>query len=487
MITSTQRAGGPVHLEGHLDEGQSRWLWLVKWLLVIPHYVVLFFLWIAFAVTTAVAFFAVLFTGRYPRSIFDYNVGVLRWSWRVAFYAYSALGTDRYPPFTLDDVPDYPARLNVDPPGELSRGLVLVKWWLLAIPHYLIVGFFLGGGWYAASSADEWGYAGPGLIGLLVLFAAVALLFTGRYPRPIFDLVLGLNRWVLRVAAYVALMTDEYPPFRLDTGGDDPDLALTSEASDETGSPPGGMAAGGGAVATAPAPPAPPQERRPGAWGAGRVVALVLGSMLLLVGTGLGMAGLGLGVAQVGLRDSDGFLASGDEHLSTQSYALVSESMEMTYDGPDALLENVLGDMRITADPDGASPLFVGVGPTDEVNAYLTGVAHDTVTDFTGSVGDPTYRHADGSAPVADPGQQDFWAATSTGTGERELTWTPENGDWTIVLMRADGQQGVAADVSVGAEVPVLGWVAGGMLGTAVLLVGAGIVLVVVALYPRRA
>ncbi|TIC88311.1 DUF4389 domain-containing protein [Nocardioides sp. GY 10113] len=480
MSTSTQRARGPVHLEGHLDEGQSRWLWLVKWLLVIPHYIVLFFLWIAFAVTTVVAFFAILFTGRYPRSIFEYNVGVLRWSWRVAFYAYSALGTDRYPPFTLQDVPEYPARLRVDPPGELSRGLVLVKWWLLAIPHYLVVAFFLGGGWYAANSVDEWGYGGPGLIGLLVFFAAVALLFTGRYPKPIFDLVLGLNRWVLRVAAYVSLMTDEYPPFRLDMGGDDPEPPLVPGEPD---SAPGATAGGGTAVATAPAPPGSPQERP--AWGAGRVVAVVLGSVLLLTGAGLGVAGLGLGFAQVGLRDSGGYLASGDEYLSTQSYALASDSMEMTYDGPDALLENILGDVRITAEADGTEPLFLGIGPTDEVDAYLAGVAHDTLTDFTGTDRDPVYRHSDGSAPAAAPGTLDIWAASTSGTGEQELTWAPESGDWTIVLMQADGQQGVAADVSVGAELPVLGWVAGGMLVTALLVLGAGIVVVVLAIAVR--
>lgn len=192
----------PVRLEGRLDPALSRWLWLVKWILLIPHYVLLVFLWLALLVLTIVAFFAILFTGRYPRGIFDFNVGVMRWGWRVSYYGYSALGTDRYPPFTLGEAPDYPARFEVAYPERLSRGLVLVKWWLLAIPHYILVGIFT-----------------RGLISILTLFAAVANLFTGRYPSGIFDFVLGLDRWVARVFAYAALMTDEYPPFRLDEGG----------------------------------------------------------------------------------------------------------------------------------------------------------------------------------------------------------------------------------------------------------------------------
>jgi Domain of unknown function (DUF4389) len=140
-----------------------------------------------------------------------------------------ALGTDRYPPFALRDVPDYPAHLEIDYPDRLSRGLVLVKWWLLAIPHYLVTNFFLGTGVYVVSQAaisDEvptiWVWRG-GLIGLLVFFAAIVLLFAGRYPQRIYDFVLGMNRWVLRVAAYAGLMTDQYPPFRLDQGGQEPD------------------------------------------------------------------------------------------------------------------------------------------------------------------------------------------------------------------------------------------------------------------------
>ena len=125
--------------------------------------------------------------------------------------------------------PDYPAHLEIAYPDRLSRGLVLVKWWLLAIPHYLVTNFFLGTGVYVVSQAatsDQtptiWVWRG-GLIGLLVFFVAIVLLFAGRYPRTIYDFVLGMDRWVLRVAAYAGLMTDQYPPFRLNQGGQEPE------------------------------------------------------------------------------------------------------------------------------------------------------------------------------------------------------------------------------------------------------------------------
>jgi hypothetical protein len=249
----------PVSVTGVLDPGVSRWQWLVKWFLTIPHLIVLFFLWIAFVVVTIIAFFAVLFTGRYPRGLFGFSVGVLRWTWRVHFYAFTGgLGTDRYPPFSLDDDPTYPARFDVEYPEQLSRGLVLVKWWLLAIPHYMVIAVFTGGnGWWIEGDGDDYGrVVWPGLLGVLTLIAAVALLFRGSHIRSLFDFIVGVNRWILRVAAYVTLMTDRYPPFRLDQGSHDPGARRSDGPGAADGAAGAGSEAGADGDAGAGTPPA---------------------------------------------------------------------------------------------------------------------------------------------------------------------------------------------------------------------------------------
>ena len=207
-----------MRLDGHLDPTTSRWLWLVKWVLVVPHVVVLAVLWLAVFVLTVVAGFAILFTGRYPRPIFDFNAGVMRWTWRVSFYAIGAFATDRYPPFSLAPDPTYPADLTIDYPDHLSRGLVLVKWWLLALPQYVIVAFFAGG-WGFGLHGSSRSAAGVGLIGVLALVAAVVLALRGRYPESIFDFVMGMNRWCYRVLGYAALMRDGIHPSGLTTAG----------------------------------------------------------------------------------------------------------------------------------------------------------------------------------------------------------------------------------------------------------------------------
>ena len=227
----------PARLDGHLQAPLSRWLWLVKWLLVIPHLFVLAFLWIAAFALTVLAGLSILVTGRYPRAIFDFVVGVIRWTWRVVFYAFSALATDVYPPFSLESDARFPADFTVDYPERLSRGLVLVKWWLLAIPQYIVVAILTGGGFgWHDHFTSSWSFiTGGGVIGLLTIAAAVVLLVTGEYPATLFDVVMGLNRWCYRVLAYVLLLRDEYPPFRFDGGGRDPGTAPIDAAADVIG------------------------------------------------------------------------------------------------------------------------------------------------------------------------------------------------------------------------------------------------------------
>ena len=441
----------PVRIEGELDPGVSRWLWLVKWALAIPHYIVLGFLWLTLLVLTVVAFFAILITGRYPRGIFDFNLGVLRWTWRVAFYSYAALGTDRYPPFTLHDVPDYPARLDVAYPERLSRGLVLVKSWLLAIPHLIVVGILLGGGSYAASRAYDraWGFGyQTGLIGVLVFFAGVALLFTTRYPRGIFDVVLGLDRWVARVAAYVLLMRDEYPPFRLDQGGAETEVPPVEGVS---------------AAELSEQDPAAAAHQR---GTAGRVVLIVVGVVVGIIAFGLLSGGCALVAVDQTQRDDDGYLMSPSADFSTSTYAIVSDRADIDADGAERALDIFLGTVRLRSESD--RNVFVGIAPAADVDRYLVGVERDVVTDFDHR--DPTYARRAGGAPAAPPGSQTFWAASATGSGEQTLDWKPDDGDWRAVVMNADATRGVSADMSIGAELDAVLWIGIGMLAAGALL-----------------
>ena len=457
------RPAYPVLLEGRLDPQLSRWLWLVKWLLAIPHFIVLFFLWVAFVVLTIVAFFAILFTGRYPRGIFDFNLGVLRWTWRVSYYSYGALGTDRYPPFTLGEAPDYPATLDVAYPERLSRGLVLVKWWLLAIPQYILVGIFVGGAGSAAGRADDWDgwhwWYNGGLIWALVLFAGIALLFMARYPRGLFDFVLGLDRWVVRVVAYAGLMTDTYPPFRLDQGGDDPAggaaVAVEAPTAPEAIPAPGQPPPATQTVAAQPA--AAPRG------GAGRVVLIVLGVIAALLSLALLAGGTALVVVDQTQRDEDGFLMSPSEDFSTATYAIVSDSADVDFGGSESAARAILGDVRIRSESD--RDVFVGIARDTDVEEYLGGVERSVVTDI-GT--DPEYSDRPGGAPTSPPGGQDFWVASTSGSGEQTLEWEAEDGSWNAVVMNSDGSRGVASELSIGAELDAALWV-----GIVLLVVGA--------------
>jgi hypothetical protein len=420
-------------------EQPSRGLWLVKWLLALPHFIVLAGLWLAFSLSSAAAFVAVLFTGRYPRRLFDFNVGVMRWSWRVAFYAYGVNGTDRYPPFTLAEVPDYPARLEVAYPTYQRRGLPLIGWWLAGLPQYLIVGVFVGG-WIIGWSASPWG----GLIGLLVLVGAVVLLVRGTYPDSIFDLVLGLNRWVLRVVAFAAVMTPEYPPFRVDAGAIDPAGPIIDIP-------------GAGASTTS--------QRRSTTWSVRRITALALASAVALIGTAAIAAGVTGIVFDQTQRNHAGYLMSAASPYSTGTYALESESYNAAGAGG-FIARELLGTISIRARS--SRPVFVGIARASAASAYLARVAHAEASSLGAENSD--FRASAGAAPPTAPGAQRFWVAKTTGAGVRTLTWKVRSGSWRVVVMNADGARDVATELSIGASVPQLSSFAVGALGGGILI-----------------
>ncbi|KGN40348.1 DUF4389 domain-containing protein [Knoellia aerolata] len=470
----------PVHVDAVDQPAVSRWLWLVKWLLAIPHYVVLVFLWAAFVVLSVVALFAILFTGRYPRAIFDFNVGVLRWWWRVTYYSYGALATDQYPPFTLAEDPSYPAHLEIDYPDHLSRGLALVKWWLLAIPHYLIVGILVGSGATVAWQADSdarW-VLGGGLVGLLALVAAVVVAVTGAYPRPLYDLLLGLNRWVLRVAAYAGLMTDQYPPFRLDQGPHEPHGRMDLTSSGGPPPPPPAAPPAGHQRASGQLPTGGGAPVARGGWGTGSVLTVVIGTLAALTSLGLLSGGVTTLVASSVARDADGYVMSRVEPVGSDGHAVVFSDLEIHTAGARWVPEQVIGDVKVTvtSGTTGAA-IFFGIGPGADVDAFL-GSASYSVERGPGL--EP--REVAGSGSPNSPSSVDFWDATREGTGTQELVWTPKDGDWSAVIMNPDGSAGVTADVAVGATFPWMGRLGVGLIVAGLLVAALSAALITLAM-----
>ncbi|MEV0133211.1 DUF4389 domain-containing protein [Dactylosporangium sp. NPDC050688] len=458
----------PVHVRARPD-APGRWLWLVKWLLLVPHYLVLAVLWVAFVAMTVAGYVAVLFTGRYPRGIFDFNVGVLRWSWRVGYYGYQVLGTDRYPPFTLAQDPDYPADLYIEHPGRIPRYQPLVAW-LLALPHALLLGAIAGAGWQA-SDADGWiGQTQIGLVGIAVLIAGIALAATGRYPRGLHDLLTGVARWGLRVVAYVALLTRRYPPFRLDQG---------DEPVDPDAPPP----AGTGTVAPWIAPSAPLSKpvSPPGPGGTAiRVAALVAGVLVMLTGLFAGLGG-GVLLAVEAVRDADGYATSRPLVLATPTAAVTSQ--DVTVAGTDTwrLRWGDFGKVRVTATAPGETALFLGVARASDVDRWLSGTARDELTRGWDRGNPPAYHRTAGDLrPVSAPTDQTFWVTQVSGTGTIQLEWDAlaANGDYVFVLANADGSSSVAARTRLGVNVPALVPLGTSLLVTAGLFVLVGFVLV---------
>lgn len=230
-------------------------------------------------------------------------------------------------------------------------------------------------------------------------------------------------------------------------------------------------------AAPSPAAPAPVtgSAGAPPRWGPGRVLALIFGVLITLMSMGAGAAGVTLLVADQGLRDADGFLMSGQEPVATSTYAIVSEELELHLDDPAGFLpQRIIGDAKVTADPGAGQSVFVGIASTPDVLAYLDGVSYDRLVDLA-PARDPEYWTTQGGAPSTPPTEAGFWAAQSSGTGLQSVQWPVQEGSWTIVMMRPDGAQGVAADVAAGVTAPAL------TTAAVVLMVMAGLGLLVAA------
>jgi uncharacterized protein DUF4389 len=187
--------GYPVRYDVEYPERLSRWKIFVKWILAIPHLIIVYLLQAVASVLVFIAFFAILFTKKWPRGLFDFTVQIQRWTANTFAYAILLL-RDEYPPFS-GEPGEYPLALEIEYDDNLSRWMIFVKW-LLAIPHLIVLVFLE----IAAL--------------VVVIIAFFAILFTGRYPRGMFDFVVGTARWYWRVDAYaLLLMTDRYPPFSL--------------------------------------------------------------------------------------------------------------------------------------------------------------------------------------------------------------------------------------------------------------------------------
>jgi len=235
-------------------------------------------------------------------------------------------------------------------------------------------------------------------------------------------------------------------------------------------------------MSASPAPawsPAAPPDR----WGAGRVIALVLGVLLLLPALALIAGGGVLLWADQSERD-DGYLMSPTGNVSTVGFAVVSDRIDLATSGDWVPVSGALGTARVQATATGPD-LFVGIGPSDEVAAYLGSVQRSVIDDL-GSDGAVEGRDVNGDAPAGPPADQQFWTEQASGAGRQQLDWEPEDGDWTAVVMNADGSPGVDADLRVGAELPALTGIAWGLLVGGVLLAAVAVLIIVLVTRRRR-
>ena len=186
-------------------------------------------------------------------------------------------------------------------------------------------------------------------------------------------------------------------------------------------------------------------------------------------------------------KDSDGYLTTTEHRFSAGTAALATENLDINLGGADWVVsEDHLGKVRLKAEPGNGKPLFVGIAKTSDVDGYLKGVSHTTVTDVEYKPFKASYDDHAGKPRAAAPAEQRIWAASAQGDGRQTVTWKVKEGNWSVVVMNADGSPGVAADIRAGANLPFLTPLAWGTLGTGALLAILATILLVTADRPRR-
>jgi hypothetical protein len=214
---------------------------------------------------------------------------------------------------------------------------------------------------------------------------------------------------------------------------------------------------------------------------AGRVILIVLGGIGVLFGLAL-MAGGGFLLWADRTQRDDGYLTTPTERFETPSYALTRTRLEVDANGAGWVLnESWFGKIRIRGESSDHKTLFIGIGPAADVSKYLGDVAHANVQDLDFDPFRATYLPITGGAPEGPPTEQGFWAASASGVGTQTLTWKVRDGDWSVVLMNADGSRGVSADIDLGAKLSFLLWLAVGVLIGGVLVTAGSTGLIVLA------
>jgi hypothetical protein len=233
-----------------------------------------------------------------------------------------------------------------------------------------------------------------------------------------------------------------------------------------------------------PPPTAPPPA--PSRWSAGRIIAAILAGLLLLTGFGVLVGGAAMSLAATVLRDDDGFITSPRVDWRSEGYAVRTESAEIHIDaGAVDMPDRLIGDVRVTADPASDAGVFIGLARTEDVDGYLAGVAQSVVDDAWADE-EADMAFVDGGPPEAAPGDVDFWEVSASGQGEQSITWEPRNGDWTLVVMNGEGTTPVDAEVTVGAEAPVVGTVGVVLIISGLVIIGLGGLGLALALWRRR-